>query len=479
MTHPALSLTGISKRFGSLQALSDVSLTVRAGTVHALLGENGAGKTTLMRIAYGLIHADGGSVSTFGVTRKIRSPADAIRVGIGMVHQHFALVPAMSVSENIAMGLSGRYHPRQVDQRIRQLAQQSGLPIEPKASVSSLPVPAQQRVEILKALALSAHILILDEPTAVLPPNQAVELLKWLRSFVATESRAVILITHKLDEARSVADDITVLRGGRATYAGSVTESSEGDLVRAIVGSALQTTQRPTPRIHDSSIRVKVRNLVLRNSLGATSVSFANFDLHAGEIVGVAGVEGSGHYELLRAIGGRLAPSSGELRLPERIAYLPDDRDRDALIAEFDLTENFALHGASARRGIVPWRILRQRVQSLLAQFDVRAPGVGALMRTLSGGNQQKFLLMRELSDDPELLVAINPTRGLDVRATLALRMELLQARQRGITSIVYSTDIDELLALADRVLVVYGGKVIEVQANREVIGRAMVGGAA
>ncbi|MFN8570423.1 MAG: ATP-binding cassette domain-containing protein [Gemmatimonadaceae bacterium] len=456
--------------------LSDVTLVVRPGTVHALLGENGAGKTTLMRIAYGMLHADHGSISIDGIERRIRSPADAIRQGIGMVHQHFALVPAMTVAENIALGLPGRYHPRAVTERVNQLARSSGLPVEPGAYVRDLPVPAQQRVEILKAIASSARVLILDEPTAVLPPGQAAELLQWLRAYVTTGNHAVVLITHKLDEARAVADDITVLRGGRSVFAGSAQGSSDRVLIEAIVGATVEATERPTPVSIDRVVRVRARNLTLRNQHGVVSVNRATFDLLAGEIIGVAGIEGAGQYELLRCLSGRMPPDSGELQLPERIAYLPDDRARDALIDDFDLAENFVLHGASRRRGIVPWRSLRLQVQALLTRFDVRAPNVRAPIRVLSGGNQQKFLLMRELSDDPELLVAVNPTRGLDVRATMALRAYLQEARDRGITSVVYSTDIDELLGLADRILVVASGNVTEVEASREPIGRAMVG---
>ena len=477
MTFPLLELNDVSKLFGTVAALTDVSLRVPPGTVHALLGENGAGKTTLMRIAYGLIQPSHGSISVAGTRQRFRSPADALDAGIGMVQQHFSLVQAMTVTENIALGVRRPYRPAALWRDVTALAESTGLSIDPDARVADLSVAAQQRVEILKALARSARILILDEPTAVLSPKESSDLLRWIRAF-CVDGRAVVLITHKLEEARAIADDITVLRHGMVTKQARNADVSSVQLVHAMLGDgiAMPDAIRAAPAI--GAVVVHADAISVRDERGVERVHDATFDIRAGEIVGLAGVEGAGHHELLRALAGRLTPTAGSLQLPDRIGYAPEDRSRDALISEYDLRANLALHGAGSRRGLVHWERVEQSVLTLLHSFDIRAPHARVRAATLSGGNQQKFVFARELQNRPDLLIAVNPTRGLDVRASLSLATRLREARDEGLAIVIYSSDIEEILALSDRVLVAHAGFVTVVGRDRNAIGRAMVGAA-
>jgi len=474
---PLLQLERVSKRYGEVLALEDVSLSVARGSVHALLGENGAGKTTLMSIAYALVRPDRGTLAVNGVRRRFRSPVDALDAGIGMVQQHFSLVPAMTVAENISLGMRGPYRTASGRETVLALAQSTGLAIDPDARIADLSAGGQQRVEILKALARSASVLILDEPTAVLSPQEGRELLQWVREFCST-GRAAVLITHKLEEACTFADTVTVLRGGKVALRAAVSEVSSGALVRAMLGEDLSvvTEKEPVPAV--GPVIVHAVHLSLRDERGVVRIQDASFDVRAGEIVGVAGVEGAGHRELLRATAGRLRPVSGALTLPQRIGYAPDNRLTEALIPQFDLRQNFALRDASARRGLMRWRHVEQEAFALLAEFDIRAPHVRVLMTALSGGNQQKFVFARELHDHPDLLVAVNPTRGLDVRASQSLLQRMRLARDAGMAVIMHSSDIDELLACCDRIFVAHAGRLVAVPRDRAQIGRALVGAA-
>ena len=471
-------LDHIAKSFGQVRALVDASLQVRPGTVHALLGENGAGKTTLMRVAFGMVHLDAGAIEWRGRRQRPDSPAEAIALGIGMVHQHFTIVPTMTVAENVALGSHGRYDRAAVAARIEDVGRRTGLRLDPGALAEDLPIGAQQRLEIVKALVRDARLLILDEPTAVLAPAEADELLTWLRDF-AREDRAVVLITHKLREALAVADDVTVLRRGTTALARAAGEVAETELVAAMLGgdSGERRIVRRATRAREEIV-VEAHDLTLRDARGLARVRHASFRLHRGELVGVAGVEGSGQHELLRAIAGRLAPSSGSLSLPDSIGFVPDDRQRDALVLERTLTENVALRGAGARRGWQRWNETAARTAALLRAFDVRAPGPDVPARTLSGGNQQKLVLARELEGPPRLLVAENPVRGLDIRATAAVLDRLRLACDEGITVVLYSSDLDEVLGSADRMLVLFGGRLVETAPDREAVGRAMLGAA-
>ncbi len=483
-----LTLNGISKRFESVQALGDVSLTVRAGTVHALLGENGAGKTTLMHVAYGMIAADGGTMQVNGVPCRAATPADAIAAGIGMVHQHFTLVPTMTVAENLALGGHGRLDRTNSEARVRAIAERTGFALDPRARVEELSVGAQQRVEIAKALSQSARVLVLDEPTAVLAPTEVDELLSWLRAYVAAGNSAV-LITHKLREALAVADDVTVLRRGRVTFAGPASSTTTALLTRAMIGEALSPERPHTPALARplGATHFAARSMEIRDASGITRIRDATFTVRGGEIVGVAGVEGAGHRELLRALAGRADHAAGTLERPLLVGFVPEDRHRDAVLLHRSLVWNVALRGAAGRRGLMRWRTLADRTMALMHAYDVRAPGPQAEMRSLSGGNQQKLVLARELAAPDGLammplmppmpaMIVENPTRGLDVRATADVHTRLRGARDAGSAVVVYSSDLDEVLALASRVLVVFAGTVRELPADRELVGRAMLG---
>ena len=496
---PALALDGIVKRFGAALALDGASLTVRPGSLHAVLGENGAGKTTLMRVAFGMLQPDAGTVRVAGTVPRLASPADAIAAGIGMVHQHFTIVPAMTVAENVALGGHGRYDARAAAARVRQVGEQAGLALDPASRAGELGVAGQQRLEIVKALARDARLLILDEPAAVLAPAEARELLGWLRRFVDGGGTAV-LITHKLRDALTFADEVTVLRRGRTVGSAPAAATDEATLTAQLLGpsasgggtadaavleAAIGAAAEPVgPRARPAlgSPVVTARDLHYTDAGGVTRVRSASLEVRAGELVGVAGVEGSGQRELLRLLAGRLNATSGTIDRPERVAFVPEDRHRDALLLDGSLVENLALRGAGARRGLVPWSALADRTTALLERFDVRTGGPGADVeaRTLSGGNQQKFIVARELAGDdggaPVLVVAENPTRGLDVRASAAVHARLREARSTGAGVVVYSSDLDEVLALADRVLVVYDGRVRAIRSDRDAVGRAMLG---
>ena len=540
---PSLALQGITKRFASVTALDQATLTVRPGTVHALLGENGAGKTTLMRVAFGMVRPDAGIVSIEGRQVSLRSPADAIAAGVGMVHQHFALVPTMTVAENVALGGHGRYSARRSADEVRRIGDASGLLLDPDAIAGELSVGGQQRLEIVKALARHARILILDEPTAVLAPAEVNDLLGRLRVF-ADGGRSVVLITHKLREALSIADEVTVLRRGATVYSAPSAEASEPDLVAAILGrpgseetglgvlagasgpderapAALESASgtggvtaeaphrrlppdRHEPSEHERQLSTKgiverreqgsavsaqregdpgdteavflARNLTLVDTRGAVRIRDASFAIGGGGITGIAAVEGSGHHELLRALAGRLLPASGTLSRPATIGFVPEDRQGDALILDFPLTENIALRDAGTARGIVHWASVESRTRALLDDFDVRASGPTAVTASLSGGNQQKLVLARELEHSPAALIAENPTRGLDILASADVHARLRRAAASGTAVVVHSSDLDELLVLAGRMLVVFAGTVREVPMEREAVGRGMLG---
>lgn len=472
----ALALEGISKRFGDVRALVDASLHVRQGTVHALLGENGAGKTTLMRIAYGMEPPDGGSIRVNDTIVRFSSPADAIAHRVGMVHQHFTLVPAMTVAENVALGSHGRFDVRATSERIRALTRSTGLTLDPSALVADLSITAQQRLELLKALARDARVLIFDEPTAVLTPTEADELLRHIRR-LADEGRAVVLITHKLREALSIADDITVLRRGSTSLAKPSSDVDQNELLEAMLGRRAPALSEKRERTTTGPIVISADRVAIDSSRGRR-VSDASFVVRAGEIVGVAAVEGSGHRELLRAVGGRLRISAGTLQTPSVVGFVPDDRHRDGLALSMSLSENLALRGAGQRRGLVNWHEARESARKLIEDFDVRASGPDARAGELSGGNQQKFVLGRELLGPPPALVVENGTRGLDVRAASFIHDQLLRARSNGVAIMAYSTDLDEVLSLADRMLVVFEGRIRETPVDREIVGRAMLGAA-
>ena len=472
---PSLRLEGIVKRFGATRALDAAALSVRSGTIHAVLGENGAGKTTLVRVAFGLLQPDAGRILLNGNEVRLRSPADAIEAGIGMVHQHFTNIPAMTVAENVALGGHGKYSRVRAASDVRVIAAETQLPLDPNARVESLGVGAQQRLEILKALVRQARLLIMDEPTAVLAPSEAKDLLTWLRSF-ADRGGSVILITHKLSEALSIADDVTVLRFGSTVFSSSARGTTTDRLAEAMLGAPSATSEGNAASTRPGETVLRLVSVSVADVRGTEQVFDATLEVRQHEIVGIAALEDSGHQLLLRAIAGRISPTRGVLERRGTPALIPEDRHRDALILGFSLTENIALKDAGRRRGRIDWRGRRASAQRLLREYDVRAPTADVVAGALSGGNQQKVVLARELSDDPAVIVAENPTRGLDIRATAAVHARLQAAAAAGAAVIVYSSDLDEVLALATRVIAVHAGRVREVPNDREIAGRAMLG---
>ena len=467
-----LSLAQVTKTFGQTLALDHVSFDVAAGEVHALLGENGAGKSTLMRIAYGLVQADAGTLHFGGQQRELlKSPAEARAAGIGMVHQHFTSIPALSVGENIALAAGWPETGRRAEQRAAAVIAQLALPLDPAALVATLSVQLRQRLEIVKALAADAGVLLLDEPSAVLAPREVRELLRTIRGFAASGG-AVVLITHKLDEVLAAADRVTVLRRGVVTYSGPSADQSAATLARAMLGADLPRTAPRVARAGEVVVRAE--------SLGVGAVHAASFEVRAGEIVGIAAIEGNGQRELLRAIAGldEVGDISGTLRVTGPVSFVSEDRTTEGLISEFSLTENLLLGTLSGVGRWLDWGALRARTAALLAEFDVRSGGPDTTAGALSGGNQQKLLFARAFERAPQVLVAEDPTRGLDILATHEIHERLLAAASGGVAVIVHSSDLDEVLALADRVLVVANGVVRELpaSASRDAIGDAMLG---
>ncbi len=490
---PVLELRQIQKRFGSVQALCGADFTLGQGEVHALLGENGAGKTTLMHVAYGLVRPDAGAVVLAGVSRAVGSPRIARRLGIGMVHQHFTSIPALSVAENVALAAGWPVTPEPLRRRVQALAERVGLPLDPDLLAGRLGVGLKQRLEIVKALAADARILLLDEPTAVLAPGEVDELLRVIRTFTASGG-SVVLITHKLDEALAAADRVTVLRQGRVVHTGPVAGQTTASLAQAMIGDAeprtaaeiteAKTTLRESAGMTGPAL-VRLDALeVPRESGFGIAVRHASLVVHGGEILGVAGVEGNGQRELLRAVAGRLLPIRGKLEVVGPVAFIPEDRTTEGLIPELTLVENVVLGSRPGdpwlRRGRIDWGLARQRTAALLRDFAVAAPGPQARASTLSGGNQQKLVAARELACAPRVIVAENPTRGLDIRAAAEIHARLLGAAAAGAAVLVHSSDLDEVLRLAHRVVVMARGVVLPAgpSPTRARIGELMVTGA-
>ncbi len=476
---PALALSGISKRFGAVTALQDVAFELAPGEIHALLGENGAGKSTLMKIAFGMVAADAGRTLLHGTAATLKNPTDARRHGIGMVHQHFTSIPALSVAENVALAAGWRPNGKAIAQRVRQLSAQTGLLLDPAAIVETLSAELKQRLEVLKALAADARILLFDEPSSVLPPSEAGALLAMIAGF-RTRGISSVLITHKLDEALSIADRVTVLRRGAVVHHGPVRGETASTLATHMLGSAPPARgSRPHPKAGE--VRVALESAVVRPLSSGSGLLAATCVVRGGEILGVAAVEGNGQRELLRVIAG-LAPLAGGTRtVSAPVAFIPEDRISEGLIGTFSLTENLVLARGNKADWIkgpwVDWDRARHRAGELIAEYAVRASGPDAIAASLSGGNQQRMLVAAALDKQPAVLVAENPTRGLDLRATAEVHERLRDAAGRGVAVVLHLADLDDLLEIATRIVVVSSGILTELPADcgRDRIGRQML----
>ncbi len=495
-----LEMRGITKRFPGVLANDHVSFDVRAGEVHTLLGENGAGKSTLMKILFGLYRADEGEILFNGKPLQISSPSAAIAAGIGMIHQHFMLVPILTVTENVALGLSSsglRPDLAEVEDRVRALADEYGLQVDPRAEVWQLAVGERQRVEILKALYREARLLVLDEPTAVLTPQEVDDFFVTLRK-LADDGRGLVFISHKLHEVLALSDRITVLRDGRVTGDTTPAETSRQQLAEMMVGRPVKLAP-DKPDVEFGEARLAIENLSVRGDRDHTAVDGVSFEVRAGEILGIAGVSGNGQRELAEAVAGLRPPDQGSIRLdgvevagasPREIraaglAYVPEERMRDGAIGAFTVSENLMLldHDSPAysRRGWLDLRGLNERAEQLVERFAVKTPSVHTATRSLSGGNIQKVIMAREITSDPGVLVAAQPTRGVDIGAAEYIHHQLVEQRGAGTAIVVISEDLDEVLALADRVAVMFEGRIVGVadraDCTPEGLGLLMAGG--
>src|SRR6266513_1825257 len=498
---PVLELRGITKQFPGVLANDNVDFDLRRGEVHALLGENGAGKSTLMNILYGLYQPDEGQILVKGEPVRFHSPKDAINRGIGMVHQHFMLIPVMTVAENIVLANEPTragllLDTNAADRRVRELSRSFNFPIDPAARVEEITVGQQQRVEILKALYRHADILILDEPTAVLTPQESNELFEILRT-LTREGMSVIFITHKLNEVLEIADRITVVRRGKRIDTVDRQGATEEGLARMMVGrEVLLRVEKPVSDPGDPVLTVD--DLHVFDDRGLEAVRGVSIEVRGGEIVGIAGVDGNGQTELIDAITGLRRPASGRIEiagrdltsadarqvLDEGLGHIPEDRQARGLVLEFTLAENLALEDyrrpPDSRWGwLFPARLIA-RARRLLREFDVRGGGPSARAAALSGGNQQKVVIAREVGRDPRVLVAAQPTRGLDIGAIEFVHRRLLEERDEGKAVLLVSLELDEILSLSDRILVLYEGRIVgefPPSVSEEQLGLAMTGG--
>ncbi|MGI2902172.1 ABC transporter ATP-binding protein [Tolypothrix sp. VBCCA 56010] len=480
-----LRLEKITKRFGSFIANDNISLSIEPG-IHAILGENGAGKTTLMNIISGLYQPDEGQIYLQEKAVNFASSKDAINQGIGMIHQHFMLVPQLTVTENIILGTekSWRLNLRQKQEEIAALSQAYKLEIDPSMRVADLPVGAQQRVEILKVLYRQAKLLILDEPTAVLTPPEVKSLIAILRQLAAA-GNTIIFISHKLEEVMNLCDTVTVLRRGKVVANTNTQQATPQQLAELMVGREV-VLQLNKSAVSPGKIILSVQNLQVADERNITAVRDVSFQLRAGEILGIAGVDGNGQRELADAITNLQTVKSGKIEFAEKsIGYIPEDRQKMGLVLQFSIAQNLILKTFKklpfCRRFLLQKEAIKNHAKSAMQEFDIRATGEDVKVNQLSGGNQQKVVLARELTGEPLLIVAMQPTRGLDVGATQAVHSRLLAERKRGAAILYISTELEEVMAMSDRIAVIYRGEFLDIldaaSATVEEIGLLMAGG--
>lgn len=493
-----LQVKGISKRFGNIQANDNVCLDVKKGEVHAILGENGAGKSTLMNIIYGLYAPDSGEIYFEGQKLDIKGPHEAIEKGIGMVHQHFMLIPVFTVAENIVLGFEPkgfRFNVQEAEKKILEISKKYNLEIDPKAKVGDLSVGMQQRVEILKAFYRNARLLILDEPTAMLTPQETRELFKIINN-LKSQGISILFISHKLDEVLEISDRVTVMRRGKTIKTLNTKETNEQELANLMVGREVKlVVEKNEPRLGETVLKVENLSVKLKN--GVEKVKNVSFEVRRGEIFGIAGIDGNGQNELVEAIVG-LIPSTGKIifngqeiqNLPTRkryekgIAYIPADRQQDGLVLNFTVAENIVLKRyykkPYSNRGFLNYKTIISEAGKLINEFDVRPPDYKLFAKNLSGGNQQKVILAREFSSSPDLLIAVQPTRGMDVGAIEYIHRKLIELRDSGKAILLVSLELDEILNLSDRIAVMYSGRIMDIldskMATKEEIGLLMIG---
>ena len=496
---PMLDMRGITKRFPGVIANEDVDLVVQPGHVHTLLGENGAGKSTLVKILYGLYRQDEGTVTIQGEQVEVTSPADAIRHGIGMIHQHFMLVPTLTVAENVALGLHGRRGLADmgpVRRRLREVSEQHGLEIDPDAYIWQLAVGERQRAEILKALYREARILVLDEPTAVLTPPEVVDLFATLRS-LTDEGRALIFISHKLAEVMEISDEITVLRDGRVVGRTTPSETTREGLASMMVGREVRLGRDVPPQPTGDDLLV-VDSLHVEGDRGNAALENFSVSVSSGEIVGIAGVSGNGQRELAEAIFGLRPMKSGRLEVrgkpiptpaPKQVrrrgvAFVPEERMRHGAVGELSVSENLMLveyeHRPYVRAGLLQFRVIAERCRELVRRFAVKTPSIATQTSHLSGGNIQKVVIAREFSAEADVLIVAQPTRGIDIGAAEYVHERLLEKRAAGAAILLITEDLDEALQLSDRVVVLYEGRAMcdlpRAEATTERVGLLMTG---
>lgn len=494
-----LELRGITKRFVNFTANDSIDLTVESGEIHSLLGENGAGKSTLMNVLFGLYEPEEGEILLDGVVQKFSGPGDAIDAGIGMVHQHFMLIPVFTVAENLMLGREPTRGPGILDlnvarERVREISDRFGFHINPDDKIEDLSVGQQQRVEIIKALSQEASILVLDEPTAVLTPQETDELMT-IMDQLRKQGTSIVFISHKLREVRQVSDKISVIRRGRVVGQADPSASNE-ELASLMVGRDVGLSVNKAPA-NPGNADFRVRDLTVFSKTGAVQIDKLSFDIRGGEILVVAGVQGNGQTQLAEAILGLSHNTSGSIQLlgeelltqsvrktlDSGLGFVPEDRNEDGLVGEFTIAENVILdrldHAPFSKYGILNLGAIRDYAAHSVEEFDIRTPSIETHAGRLSGGNQQKVVLARELGRDLKMFVASQPTRGLDVGSIEFVHKQIVAARDSGIPVLIVSTELDEVVQLADRIMVMYGGRsmgIVPPTATREELGKMMAG---